>query len=141
STDQLNGVMLEPGQRITAGRSGQAGPEIVAASDYFFDISFAAQYGLILFDEHNNVVDRVGSSRRDLESYCANGGPLSGSLSSIHEVTWRRVDITGDAQNRFIAAPRTPGRLTTTETVDLCVGARVRFTETPNVGSGGVVDN
>jgi hypothetical protein len=141
STDQLNGVILEPGQRITAGRSGQAGPEIVAASDYFFDISFAAQYGLIIFDEHNNVVDRVGSSRHDVESYCANGSPLPGSLSGIHEETWQRVDITGDAQNDFIAAPRTPGRVNTTETVDHHVDSTVRFTEITNGGPGGAGDN
>ncbi len=141
SSDQLEGVVLEPGQRITAGRSGLAGPDIVAASDYFFDISFAAQYGLIIFDENNKVVDRVGSARHDVESYCANGSPLPGSLSGIHGETWQRVDITGDAQNDFIAAPRTPGRVNATETVDHHVDSTVRFTELTNGGPGGAGDN
>jgi len=141
SSDQLNGVVLEPGQRITAGRSGLARPEIRAAADYFFNISFAAQYGLIIFDENNKVVDRVGSSRHDVESYCANGSPLPGSLSGIHEETWQRVDITGDAQNDFIQAPRTPGRVNNTETVDHHVESTVRFTELTNGGPGGAGDN
>src|SRR5699024_8786459 len=115
STDQLDGVVMEPGQRLTAGRSGQASAEVAAASDYFFDISFATQYGLIIFDDQNRVVDRVGSARHDVESYCANGSPLPGDLSGLHGETWQRVDITGDAQNDFIAAPRTPGSVNTTE--------------------------
>ena len=141
STEQLNGLVLEPGQRITTGRSGQAGAEVTAASDYFFDISFAAQYGLIVFDNNNNVVDRVGSARHDVESYCANGSPLPGTLSGIHAETWQRVDITGDAHNDFIAAPRTPGRVNTTETLDHHVDSTVRFTELTNGGPGGGGDN
>ena len=141
STEQLNGVVLEPGQRFTAGRAGQAGPDIRGAQDATFDISFADQYGLMILDPEMNVVDRVGSAREDVESFCANGAPLPGNLNGLRAESWQRIDITGDARKDFIAAPRTPGRRNGEKVEDARVESPVKITEVANGGPGGAGDN
>lgn len=141
SAEQLNGVVLEPGQRLTAGRSGQAGADIRAAQDRTFDISFATQYGLLVFDQDGNIVDRVGSAREDVRSFCANGAPLPGVLNGLTGESWQRVDITGDARRDFIVAERTPGRRNAEAPVHRRVDSPVKITEVTNGGPGGTGDN
>lgn len=141
STEQLNGVVLEPGQRFTAGRAGQAGADIREAQDATFDISFATQYGLMILDPNMNVVDRVGSAREDVESFCANGAPLPGNLNGLRAESWQRIDITGDARKDFIAAPRTPGRRNGEASEEARVDSPVKITEVANGGPGGTGDN
>ncbi|PWD49910.1 hypothetical protein C8046_03655 [Serinibacter arcticus] len=138
---QLQGRVLAPGQRLTAARSAQSSPEVAAAADLFFDISFATQYGLIVFDESGVVVDRVGSARHDVESYCAAGTPLPGSLSGLYAETWQRVDLTGDARVDFVAAPRTPGAVNARAWERPRADSAVRVTELANGGPGGAADN
>lgn len=141
STDQLEGVVLEPGHRLTAGRSDESGPDIVANSDLFFDISFAAQYGLIVFDDAGAPVDRVGSARHDVESYCAAGTPLPGTLNGVDAESWQRVGLSGDAREDFIAAPRTPGRVNTQIPSAPIETGPVLISEVANGGPGGTGDN
>lgn len=141
SAEQLDGVVLEPGQRFTAGRSGQAGTDIRAAQDTTFDISFATQYGLLVFDQDGKIVDRVGSAREDVESFCAMGQPLPGVLNGLHGQSWQRVDITGDDRRDFIVAERTPGRRNAEAPQHQRVDSPVKITEVTNGGPGGAGDN
>ena len=141
SAEQLNGVVLEPGQRLTAGRSGQAGADIRAAQDQTFGISFATQYGLLVFDQDGKIVDRVGSAREDVESFCANGAPLPGVLNGLTGESWQRVDITGDDRRDFVVAERTPGRRNAEAPVHRRVDSPVKITEVTNGGPGGTGDN
>ncbi|WP_345476908.1 lamin tail domain-containing protein [Nesterenkonia rhizosphaerae] len=143
SSEQLDGVVLEPGQRFTAARAGLAGADIRAAADVYFDISFAAQYGLIIFDDAYRVVDRVGSSPEGVQNYCAQSyGSLPGTISGLHAESWQRIDMIGDAAQDFHLAPRTPGKVNTREpwqrpTVD----TGVVITELANGGPDGPADN
>jgi len=141
SAEQLDGVVLEPGQRFTAGRSGQAGADIRAAQDTTFDISFATQYGLLVFDQDGKIVDRVGSARADVESFCATGQPLPGVLNGLHGESWQRVDITGDDRKDFVVAERTPGRRNAEAPQHQRVDSPVKITEVTNGGPGGAGDN
>ena len=141
SAEQLDGVVLEPGQRFTAGRSGQAGADIRAAQDTTFGISFATQYGLLVFDQDGKIVDRVGSARADVESFCAMGQPLPGVLNGLHGESWQRVDITGDDRRDFIVAERTPGRRNAEAPQHQRVDSAVKITEVTNGGPGGAGDN
>lgn len=140
---QLEGRVLEPGERLTAARAGIASPEVMAAADVFFDVSFAQQYGLIVFDETMSVVDRLGSSIAGVENYCAQSyGTLPGTLSGVHAETWQRVDLTGDAATDFIAAPRTPGRVNHQGDYQRpSVPSSVRISEVTNGGEAGPQDN
>ncbi|HIY65290.1 MAG TPA: lamin tail domain-containing protein, partial [Candidatus Agrococcus pullicola] len=141
SSAQLDGVALAPGARLTAARESLAGPDILAAADHFFSISFAAQYGLIIFDDAGRVVDRVGSARHDVESFCADGSPLPGTLNGLHSESWQRVDITGDARKDFIRAPRTPGAVNTQTPSPAPSASDLRITEVTNGGTAGNGDN
>ncbi|MEH0147234.1 lamin tail domain-containing protein [Corynebacterium sp. Q4381] len=141
SVEQLDGVVLQPGQRFTAGRAGQAGDDIKAVQDATFGISFATQYGLMIFDQNGKIVDRIGSSRPDVASFCANGSPLPGTLNGLHAESWQRVGITGDAREDFVVAPRTPGRRNAEAPSERRAPSSVKITEVANGGEGGAGDN
>ena len=111
------------------------------AQDRTFDISFATQYGLLVFDQDGNIVDRVGSAREDVRSFCANGAPLPGVLNGLTGESWQRVNITGDARRDFIVAERTPGRRNAEAPVHRRVDSPVKITEVTNGGPGGTGDN
>ncbi|WP_157034534.1 hypothetical protein [Corynebacterium jeddahense] len=55
-----------------------------------FDISFATQYQLFVFDQDGNIVDRVGSAREEAESFCTRGTALPGNFNGLKGESWRR---------------------------------------------------
>ncbi|OFT28233.1 hypothetical protein HMPREF3171_09240 [Corynebacterium sp. HMSC08F01] len=75
--EQLDGVVLERpafhGGPLCAGGRGHS-----CSAGHHFDISFATQYGLLVSDQDGKIVDRVGSARADVESFCCMGQPLPG---------------------------------------------------------------
>lgn len=99
------------------------------------------QGGLLVFDQDGKIVDRVGSAREDVESFCAMGQPLPGVLNGLHGESWQRVDITGDDRRDFIVAERTPGRRNAEAPQHQRVDSPVRITEVTNGGPGGAGDN
>ena len=86
-------------------------------------------------------MDRVGSARADVESFCAPGQPLPGVLNGLHGESWQRVDITGDDRKDFVVAERTPGRRNAEAPQHQRVDSPVKITEVTNGGPGGAGDN
>lgn len=141
--EDLEGVVLEPGEMLTAARAQQAGPDIMAVADFTFDISFADQYGLIIFDENSRVVDRVGSAPAGVQNYCAQDyGALPGTAHGLYAESWQRIDLTGDAEQDWHLAPRTPGRVNDPGTWERPrTESDVLVTEVANGGPEGAADN
>ncbi|GAA1825580.1 lamin tail domain-containing protein [Nesterenkonia flava] len=143
SEADLDGVVLEPGEILTVARAQQAGADIMAVADLYFDTSFADQYGLIIFDENARVVDRVGSAPAGVQNYCAQDyGSLPGTINGLYAESWQRVALTGSAAEDWHLAPRTPGRVNTREAWERPrVESPVRITELANGGPAGNGDN
>lgn len=59
-----------------------------------FDISFATQYELFVFDQDDNIVDRVGSACEEAESFCTRGTALPGNFNGLQGSSSRRCPRT-----------------------------------------------